>query len=181
MLLIGEVWRDVASYEGEYRVSNLGRVRSLSRTVAHKGNGFMRVHERILKQTIVMEYPTVWLGSGHQRGIRVKVHRLVLEAFVGPCPDGMEARHFPDRNPMNNRLGNLNWGTKLDNAVDKQAHGTMVRGERVKVGKLTAEIVLEIRRLSASGRHSQESLGRKFGVAQSSISSLLLRKTWKHI
>lgn len=47
------------------------------------------------------------------------VHRLVLEAFIGPRPDGMECRHFPDRNPGNNRLGNLAWGTREQNEQDK--------------------------------------------------------------
>src|SRR4051812_24620510 len=37
------------------------------------------------------------------------VHRLVLEAVVGPCPPGMEARHFPDRDPSNNNANNISW------------------------------------------------------------------------
>ncbi len=50
------------------------------------------------------------------------VHRLVLEAFVGPCPPGMQCRHL-DGNPANNRLENLAWGTHAENAADKIRHG----------------------------------------------------------
>lgn len=45
------------------------------------------------------------------------VHSLVLEAFTGPCPEGMEARHLDD-NPTNNRLENLVWGTRSENSQD---------------------------------------------------------------
>ncbi len=51
------------------------------------------------------------------------VHQLVLEAFVGPCPSGLECRHL-DGNPDNNQLENLRWGTRLENMADKKLHGT---------------------------------------------------------
>jgi hypothetical protein len=74
------------------------------------------------------------VNSGHLR-VRLKpsssgrskfpaVHRLVLEAFVGPCPEGKEARHFPDRDPRNNRLDNLSWATRTTNQRDRDFHGT---------------------------------------------------------
>jgi hypothetical protein len=47
------------------------------------------------------------------------VQRLVLETFVGPCPDGMEACHYPDSNKANNALSNLRWDTRLENVKDK--------------------------------------------------------------
>lgn len=46
------------------------------------------------------------------------VHRLVLEAFLGPCPAGMEACHYPDRSPDNNALHNLRWDTHSENNKD---------------------------------------------------------------
>lgn len=51
----------------------------------------------------------------------VTVHRLVLEAFVGPRPDGMECRHL-DGDPANNRLANLAWGSPVENASDRKRH-----------------------------------------------------------
>ena len=71
----------------------------------------------------------IWLGRKDQRF----VHRLVLEAFVGPCPDGMECRHL-DGNPGNNRLDNLAWGTRAENQQDAIRHGAAycVRPENIE-------------------------------------------------
>ncbi len=51
------------------------------------------------------------------------VHRLVLETYVGPCPDGMEALH-KDGNPSNCHVSNLEWGTHQKNMRDKRLHDT---------------------------------------------------------
>lgn len=59
-------------------------------------------------------------GDGHRRGHLV--HRLVLEAFVGPCPDGMETRHL-NGDPGDNRLSNIVWGTSAENSQDVLRHG----------------------------------------------------------
>jgi hypothetical protein len=53
-------------------------------------------------------------GRNHTRPI----HRLVLELFVGPRPEGMEACHYPDADKNNNRLENLRWDTHGENAKD---------------------------------------------------------------
>jgi hypothetical protein len=52
----------------------------------------------------------------------IKLHRLVLEAFIGPRPQGMVCRHL-DGNKLNNRLSNLLWGTPAENAADRVLHG----------------------------------------------------------
>jgi hypothetical protein len=49
------------------------------------------------------------------------VHRLVLEAFVGPCPEGLECRHLNGVG-TNNHLGNLKWGTQQENRQDTVRH-----------------------------------------------------------
>ena len=74
------------------------------------------------------------------------VHRLVLFAFVGPCPKGMECRHFPDRDPTNNKLENLSWGTRKQNANDRNYHNTDNKGERNGSAKLTWGNVRKIRK-----------------------------------
>ncbi|WP_248099523.1 HNH endonuclease signature motif containing protein [Corynebacterium kefirresidentii] len=52
-----------------------------------------------------------------------KVHRLVMAAFVGPCPDGMEVCHN-DGNPANNYVGNLRYDTHQANYADMFIHNT---------------------------------------------------------
>lgn len=51
------------------------------------------------------------------------IHRMVMEAFVGPRPDGMEVRHL-NGDPSDNRLDNLVYGTHAENMQDAIAHGT---------------------------------------------------------
>ncbi len=71
-------------------------------------------------------YKIVGLRSPDNPGTKkqVYVHQLVLGAFVGPCPIGMECRHL-DGNPSNNFLSNLRWGTHLENMEDMRRHGSL--------------------------------------------------------
>ena len=75
----------------------------------HKG-GF-------ISQRWVSGYLAVTLWRKGQQNTKY-VHRLVLEAFVGPCPPGMEACHN-NSNPADNRLSNLRWDTRQANHKDK--------------------------------------------------------------
>lgn len=109
----------------------------------------------------------------------VGVHTLVLEAFVGPRLDGMEARHL-NGDPADNRLDNLAWGTKEENAADKLRHGNVVRGERAGTAKLDAESVAEMRRLRRQG-WTFYSISGWFGVEYRTIYDAVTGKTWKHI
>jgi hypothetical protein len=110
-----------------------------------------------------------------------QVHRLVLEAFVGPCPPGMEACHDPDRNPHNNRLSNLRWDTRIANRSDARKHGTLPVGEKCRLSKLTEKIVVSIREKYATGLYSQYDLAREFRVRQGNIFYIVSGKTWKHL
>lgn len=81
-------------------------------------------------------YLLVNLYSEVQPPKSYRVHRLILETFVGPCPVGMEGRHL-DGNKQNNHLTNLAWGTPKENGKDRILHGTSLRGERSPHAKLT--------------------------------------------
>ena len=83
------------------------------------------------------------LTSGHLT-VQIKgrsrwVHHLVLEAFVGPCPPGLQCRHLNDVG-TDNRLENLVWGTSSENAVDMVNNGNhhYAREERCGRGHLLA-------------------------------------------
>lgn len=108
------------------------------------------------------------------------VHRLVLEAFVGPCPDEMECCHN-DGNPLNNALDNLRWDTKRANQADRVKHGTHSRGERNANAKLTEADVRAIRAEHASGGASQAELSRKYGVDPALIGRIIQRRSWAHV
>lgn len=74
----------------------------------------------------------------------IYVHRLVLEAFHGPCPEGMEARHL-NGDARDNRAVNLAWGTHQENVQDTIRHGRKARGVACSFAKLTEEDLKVIR------------------------------------
>ena len=107
-----------------------------------------------------------------------QTHRLVLEAFVGSCPEGMECRHFPDRNPANNNLSNLSWGTRSKNYDDRRTHETTNDGERNGRSKLTREKVSKIRKIYSKGMR-QIDIAKKFDISQSLVSAIVRKECWK--
>lgn len=107
-----ETWRDVVGYEGRYRVSDQGNVWScLTNRLLHQQSTW----QGKLQVTLV---PAT--GKANKRTL--SVHRLVLEAFVGPCPEGMVGCHYDD-NPTNNVLSNLRWDTHSANMLDRVRNG----------------------------------------------------------
>ncbi len=117
-------------------------------------------------------------GRKHSR----RVHILVLEAFAGPRPEGMEVCHFPDRTRTNNRIENLRWGTDKDNANDRTIHGTFAnrKGEAHPLVKLTDADVVEIRRLRETGMYLKD-IAARFPVGPQMISLIVRRIRWTHI
>lgn len=165
-----EVWRPVVGYEGLYEVSNLGRVRSLPRTVPHI-KGTRTIPGRILKlQTQPSGHLYVKSFGGRGRGL-AWAHRLVYEAFVGRVPEGLDIRHL-DGNPKNNSPENLAVGTRVENAHDVYEYGGRYR-------KLAREDVLEIRRRLADGER-QKTIAADFGVSTQTISNISTRRTFNY-
>ena len=113
-----EEWRPIPGYDG-YEVSDQGNVRSYYK-LAGSPRGYILTDkpQRILRGALKAKgYRFVILradGKSHNK----MIHQLMLLAFVGPCPDGMEACHN-DSNPKNNRLDNLRYDTHEGNLRDR--------------------------------------------------------------
>lgn len=116
----------------------------------------------------------VWV-NGRRRN--VGVHVLVLLAFVGPRPAGMEAAH-EDGDPRNNQPGNLRWKTPKANQGDRVRHGTHSRGERHGCSKLREADVLALR--AGTGETYQQAADR-LGVAHGTVWSAIKGNTWRHL
>ena len=111
---MNEIWKDIKGFEGYYQVSNLGRVKSLERTVKSKGNGMMVIKERILRPSLNGSgYPIVGLSKGSDHTSHI-VHRLVAEAFI-PNPDNLSDVNHINQDKTDNRAENLNWMSHKDN------------------------------------------------------------------
>lgn len=177
-----EQWRAVPGYRGHYKVSDRGRVRSLDRwETAGKHIKRRRRTGRILKCNVHKD--GYLYASLCRNGLMncIAVHRLVLFAFVGPCPVGMQARHYPDRTQMNCNLHNLSWATKIVNQGDRVAHKTTYNGQEHHSAKLTAKTVRAIRQIKEWPRGTVIDLARKYGVRTKVIIRARDGQTWKHI
>lgn len=118
----------MVGYEGRYEVSDRGSVRSLDRWVTYTGGklGARHLHlGKVLKVDERNGYALVPLSSNSKSRVAF-VHRLVLEAFVGPRPIGMEACHY-DGDRQNNNVTNLRWDTRSNNVKDCLRHGTQAK------------------------------------------------------
>lgn len=120
-----ENWLPVVGYEGIYEVSDLGRVKAVERTHPYKGS-FRTYPEKILKPAATGRTKTR-ISVCLTKDSKTKMHavsNLVLEAHVGPRPEGNVARHYPDGDIWNCALDNLSWGTQSQNMHDRKEHGT---------------------------------------------------------
>ncbi len=106
-----------------------------------------------------------------------KTHQVVLEAFVGPCPEGMQCRHLDD-NKSNVRLANLSWGTCQQNADDRIRNGLTPTGNRQGRAKLREEDIPSARKMLDDGL-SERKVASAFGVSKGAIRSMKIGKTWK--
>lgn len=117
-----ERWLPVPGWEERYAVSDHGRVMSLGRWEVTRTGVRFPVRQRILSGNVVPD-GHVRVGLTKNRVVtHAWVHRLVLMAFVGPCPEGMVTCHN-DGDPANNHLTNLRWDTVSENARDVVRHG----------------------------------------------------------
>jgi hypothetical protein len=119
-------------------------------------------------------YGKLWIGGGLMRG----AHRISYELFEGPILNDMLVCHKCDvRNCVN--PSHLFLGNNADNMADKVSKNrqSRLKGTQSASAKLTEQDVLDIR---ASGI-SQHELARRYGVTQSSVWSIIHRKTWSHL
>lgn len=139
----------------------------------------------------------LWMGarlpSGYGRlfadGRYRYAHRRAVELVSGPIPDGLFVCHRCD-NPSCVRPSHLFLGTPSENSqdredkgrggADKRAPSSLARGEGHGLARLTSALVLEIRRHYANG-HCISDLSRRYGVGATTVSSVVSRRTWRHV
>ncbi len=168
-----EVWRKIKNYP--YKISNFGRVKRIK-----SANG-TRIG-KILKLLIHSHgYLYVRLYKKEKKGKDFRIHRLVAESFLGPCPDGKEVNH-KDGNKKHNKVSNLEYTTHSENIKHAFELGLKNhKGENHPSNKLREKDVLKIRKLYRTGNYIQEEIAKMFNISRSLISHIVSRKNWKHI
>jgi len=159
-----EQWLDVVGFEGIYQVSNFGRIRSIKTG-------------KIKEQTIHNNDNRPYLGLWKNNKQKIcRPHKLVMEAFVGIRPQGMECCHN-DGNPLNCKLENLRWDTKSNNHKDKKKHGTWQVGEKANNVKLNNKIVFDIRNRKLTASQA----AKEYGLSKTNAKRIVNFETWKHL
>jgi len=129
-----------------------------------------------------------WLKSAHQKSGRYltctlykndkptyhSVHKLILRAFVGECPKGMQCRHL-NGNSKDNRLENLCWGTGSENQIDCLRHGTY------NCGPFSEQDVRIVIYMWRTGQFTQREIADIYGVDKSAINRIINQKRWRHL
>lgn len=170
-----EIWKPIPGLAGKYQASNLGRIRSvklsgsrtqgkvLSSQQEHDGRYRVSIH--------CSNEASKWQLK------RYLVHRLVMLAFRGDCPEGHEVNH-KDGDHTNNVLSNLEYKSKRYNYDHAIQHKLTAWGTKNGNHKLSAEAVTYIKESKDS--ISCKELGKTFGVSATTICNIWKGKVRKH-
>lgn len=164
-----EIWKPIASTNGNYEISNVGNVRSTNRTIKSK-KGFKTYKGKILRKG---RHSAGYFVVNIRENDRIKqkyVHRLVAEAFIGPA-NSLFINH-KDCNKTNNIVANLEYVTHAGNLLHAFKSG-------IKVGKtkLNALQRKEIKALRKQGFLLHE-IAALYNMSESGISEVVRGTTW---
>lgn len=193
-----EIWRPVLGYEGDYEVSNLGRVRSIYKVVIKSNDQTYTRVSKILKSALDTKgYVRCALSKIGAKLVTKKVHRLVAESFI-PTSDMTLFVNHKNFITTDNTVENLEWVTnkqnvyhsiragrlqmKADDALrERSINKEIKRGSLNGCSKLTEEQVLEIRSKYKPNIYTRKMLGEEYGVDHTTIKGIVNRKSWKHV
>jgi hypothetical protein len=169
------IWKDVVEFENIYKVNNSGEVLTVSTEFRNVKPG------KLLKPTLCKNgYSIVRLWKNGKSTSRY-VHRVVMESFIGSCPNGQEVNHINGMR-SDNRLENLEYVTRSQNNLHsyrflgRQAHPSY--GEKHPFAKLNWVLVDKIRE-EYPVEKSYAKLAKKYGVDWTTIKSIVLCETWR--
>jgi hypothetical protein len=172
-----EQWRPVVGFEGVYSISDRGRLRRDTATLAWPPG-------KILKGFNRGKWYTAYQLTVDGKEVHRLAHRLVAEAFIGPCPPGMQCNH-KDGDKANNVPSNLEWVTPLQNVRhsievlghDPRTIADVPFGDEHYKTKLTVEALVDIKARAGMARcgqgPTQAQLAKEYGVCRLTIYRVL--------
>ncbi len=178
-----EKW--ITLFEGFYRVSNLGRIRSIGRYVKTKGNGKQWRLGKILKPRM-NRYGYLQLCLSIRGNVKTyTIHRLVTQEFI-PNPENKPCVNHKNNDRTDNCVENLEWCTHKENEEHKVSCDRQAKGEKNGTAKLTNIDIRFIRHLKDDFNLKQRDISKVMGyvgkrVCQRTINTILNGITWKHV
>lgn len=177
-----EDWKDVVGYNGLYKVSNKGRIKSLYRVIMRSNGVRQTIKEKICKEKILIDggYYVVSL-SKNKKGKWVKVHQLVAKAFI-PNPENKKEIDHINTIKIDNRVENLQWATRKENAnnpLTRLKNSISSKNKKCNV-KLKQNDIIEIKKCLSENNYRgiQTELAKQFNISISQINRIKLGKTW---
>lgn len=171
-----EEWRPIPEYEGLYAITRCGKVKRLQ--------GYQAKTERILKPRLSggLSHYVIYTLSKDGKPKTQGLHRLLLQAFIGPPPTPEHECNHIDGNPLNNSLDNLEWVTASENIQHMLRLGLRCekRGAEHYAAKMTQEQAFEIKQRYAAGE-SAAALGGEYGVRPNHVKDIGRGVRWKHL
>ncbi len=169
---MSEEWRECIGFPG-YMISDLGHIMSMrqgGKPVRLRPSAQRNRNGKIMRMQILLRSSAgVWA--------MVRAHTLVLTAFVGPRPEGMQCCHG-DGNAANNRLPNLRWDTPASNRLDSSIHGTEPHGDSHHKSTITAVDAERINDLIRGG-YNACIIARWIGCSRGTVRGIVEGRTWK--
>jgi len=171
-------WRDVVGWEGIYKVSNDGLVKTCKHVRYTSDQKRMLYEERLRKQSKHAHgYMRVTLAKGQLLKVE-QTHRLVAKAFI-PNPNNLPFVNHIDGDKANNRVENLEWCTRQENMNHAVRIGLVQRGSNAHRSKLVEQQVIAIRK-NINGL-SVKKLAALFNISQQNVNNIIKGRTWKHL
>ncbi len=177
--LLNEKWYPLKESK-DYMISNMCRVKSLSRLIRQKNGQVKRTKDIILSPR---KYPNEYLFVSiveNRVSKAYMIHRLMATNFI-PNPENKPCVNHKNGIKTDNRVENLEWCTKSENmihAVDVLKTGR--HGESSPTGKYTEKQVRNLFKFHKEG-YSKKEAGRKAGINPNGVYEILNRTTWKHL
>lgn len=113
----------------------------------------------------------------NSRSYKKYIHNLLLETFISKRKKGNQCRHL-NGDKLDNSLCNLKWGTRSENQLDRNKHGTGNAGERHGLNKYTKKFVLKVRKMCET--KMQKDVAKELNIPKSTV-SMLVTQGWKHL
>lgn len=130
-----ESWKNIKGYETFYKISSLGRVKSLAKTITRKDGEVKNLSEKIIKPFLTKKgYKQIVLTKDGDKK-KHYIHRLVAQAFI-PNPNNLPEVNHINEDKLDNDVVNLEWLSRIDN----MRHGT-VQARRAEKAKKTVEVL----------------------------------------
>lgn len=170
-----EIWKAIKGYNGLYEVSNKGRVRSW-KNGPHEPRDTPIIFK---KRAYSSGYLYVQLSHLNKKK-HDRIHRLVAKTFI-PNPENKPQVNHKDGDKTNNNVYNLEWCTREENEKHALENGLKLMGEAHANSKLKRCEVLQIRSIYEQGWASLSEISKSYDIAVTTVSSIINRKSWKHV